>query len=108
MLRTIIIDVREFIGKLSLDYFVFSETKLDESFPSAHFYMSNYEIKNQRDSDQNGGGLIKLVRKSFITKRLKDTRHKFTRNLQYPRKNGSALVCRGHPLVITLLFSLKN
>ena len=34
-LRNKIIDVREVIGKFSLDYFVISETKLDESFPSA-------------------------------------------------------------------------
>ena len=71
-LRNKIIDVREVIGKLSLDYFVISETKLDESFPSAQFNISNYEIRNRRDRDKNGGGLIEFVRKGFITKRLKD------------------------------------
>ena len=71
-LRNQIIDVREVIGKLSLDYFVISETKLDESFPSAQFNISNYEIRNRRDRDKNGGGLIEFVRKGFITKRLKD------------------------------------
>ena len=70
-LRNKIIDVREVIGKLSLDYFVISETKLDESFPSAQFNISNYEIRNRRDRDKNGGGLIEFVRKGFITKRLK-------------------------------------
>ena len=71
-LRNKIIDVREIIGKLSLDYFVISETKLDESFPSAQFDINNYEIKNRRDRDENGGESIEFVRKGFITKRLKD------------------------------------
>ena len=71
-LRNKITDVREVIGKLSLNYFVISETKLHESFPSAQFNISNYEIRNGRDRDKNGGGLIKFVRKGFITKRLKD------------------------------------
>ena len=71
-LRNKIIDVREVIGKLSLDYFVISETKLDESFPSAQFKISNYEIRNRRDRDKNGDRLIEFVRKGFITKRLKD------------------------------------
>ena len=71
-LRNKIIDVREVIGKLSLDYFVISETKLDESFPSAQFNINNYGIRNRRDRDKNGGGLIEFVRKGFITKRLID------------------------------------
>ena len=71
-LRNKIIDVREVIRKLSLDYFVISETKLDGSFPSAQFNTSNYKIRNRRDRDKNGGGLIEFVRKGFITKRLKD------------------------------------
>ena len=71
-LRNKIIDVREVIGKVSLDYFVISETKLDESFLFAQFNISNYENRNRRDRDKNGGGLIEFVRKGFITKRLKD------------------------------------
>ena len=35
--RNKIINVREVIGKLSLHYFVISETKLDKSFRSAQF-----------------------------------------------------------------------
>ena len=71
-LRNKIIDVREVIGKLSLDYFVISEAKLDEGFSFAQFNVSNYEIRNRRYRDKNGGGLMEFVRKSFITKRLKD------------------------------------
>ena len=62
-LRNKIIGVREVIGKLSLDYFVISETNLNESFPSAQFSMNNYEIRNRMDRDKNGGGLIEFVRK---------------------------------------------
>ena len=36
-LRNRTIDVVEMIGRLPLDYFVISETKLDSSFPSAQF-----------------------------------------------------------------------
>ena len=45
-LRNKIIDVRDVIGKLSLDYCVISETTSDESVPSAQFNISNYEIRN--------------------------------------------------------------
>ena len=37
-----------------------------------HLHASNYEIRNRRDRDKNGGGLIEFVRKGFIIKRLKD------------------------------------
>ena len=71
-LRNKIVDAREVFGKLQLDYFVLSETKLDDSFPSAQFYIKNYEIRNRRDRDKNVGGLIEFVRKGFITKKIKE------------------------------------
>ena len=55
-----IIDVREMIGRLQLDYFVISETKLDSSFASAQFHIGNYEIRNRRDRDKSGSGLIEF------------------------------------------------
>ena len=48
-LRNKIVDAREVVGKLQLDYFFLSETKLDDSFPSAQFYIENFEIGNRRD-----------------------------------------------------------
>ena len=42
-LRNKIINVWGVVRKLSLDYFVIGETKLDESFPSTQFNKSNYE-----------------------------------------------------------------
>ena len=71
-LRNKIIDVREMIGRLQLNYFVISETKLDSSFPSAHFHIGDYETRNRRDRNKSGGGLIELVKKGIITKRHKD------------------------------------
>ena len=53
-LRNNIIDVRELIGRLQLDYFVISETKLDSSFPSAQFHIVDDEIRNRRDRTKVG------------------------------------------------------
>ena len=67
-----IIGVREMIGRLQLNYFVISETKLDSSFPSAQFHIGDYKIGNRGDREKSGGGLIEFVKKGIITKRLKD------------------------------------
>ena len=55
---------------LGLKYFVVSETELDESFPSKQFDIKDFEIRVRKDRDRHGGGLIKYVRKGFISKRL--------------------------------------
>ena len=62
-LRNEIIIVREMIGRVQLDYFVISETKLDSSFPSAQFHIGDYEIRNRRARDKSGGRLIEFVKK---------------------------------------------
>ena len=69
-LRNKIIDLREIIYNLRLDYFVISETKLDKSFPSAQFALNEYEIRCRKDRDKNGGGLIEYIRQGVICKRL--------------------------------------
>ena len=51
---------------LLLDYFVVCETKLDNSFPSAQFYLSDYEIRYRKDRDNNGGGLIEYIKRGVI------------------------------------------
>ena len=56
---------------LKFEYFVISETKLDDSFPSAQFAIENYEIKGRRDRDGHGGGLIEFVKRGVIYKRVK-------------------------------------
>ncbi|XP_057308019.1 uncharacterized protein LOC130645912 [Hydractinia symbiolongicarpus] len=69
-LRNKIVDVREVVTKISPDYFVLAETKLNLEFPSAQFDIENYEIRNRRDRDKNGGGLIEYVKKGLICKQL--------------------------------------
>ena len=70
-LRNKIIDLREVLKHISFDYFVLSETKLENSFPCAQFQISNYEIRARRDRDKYGGGLTEFVKKGLICKRLK-------------------------------------
>ena len=43
--RNKIADLQIFIQNIPLDYLVFSETKLDESFPNAQFNLDGYEIR---------------------------------------------------------------
>ena len=69
-MRNKISDIREVFGKLQLDYFVFSEIKIDNSFPLAQFNIPDYETRNRMDRDKHRG-LIEFVRKGFIRKRMK-------------------------------------
>ena len=59
------------IHDVTIDYFVISETKLDNSFPNAQLIISNYEIRAKRDRDRHEGGLIEFVRKGLTCKRLR-------------------------------------
>ena len=70
-MRNKIIDVGDIMSYLSPDYLVLSETKLDDSFPSAQFSIPDYEIRARRYRHKNGGGLIEFVKKGLICKRLK-------------------------------------
>ena len=70
-LRNKIIDLREVLQHSSLDYFLLSEAKLDNSFPCAQFQISDYEIRARGDRNKYGGGLIEFVKKGLIRKRLK-------------------------------------
>ena len=70
-LRNKIHDLRLIIHHVPLDYFVISETKLDNSFPNSQSTINNYEIRARRDRDKHGGGLIEFVRKGLICKRLR-------------------------------------
>ena len=46
-LRNKIADAREVFEKHQLDYFVLSETRLNDSFLSAQFYIENFAIRNR-------------------------------------------------------------
>ena len=56
---------------LQLYYFVISETKLDDSFPSAQFAIENNEIWGRRDRDGHGAGMTVFVKRGIICKRVK-------------------------------------
>ena len=56
---------------LSLDYLIFSETKINESFATAQFNVEGYEIKVRRDCDKYGGCLKKFVQRGFYMQRIK-------------------------------------
>ena len=64
-LRNKLVDTREVFGKLQLDYFVLSQTKLDDSFPSAQFYIENFEIRNRRDRDKKWRCAYRICKKRF-------------------------------------------
>ena len=57
--------VREIFSKFTLDYFVFSETKLDESFTISQFNIEGCEISTRKDRDKNVGGLIEREKVLF-------------------------------------------
>ena len=41
-----------------IDYFVISETRLNNSFPYVQLTINNYEIRARRDRDKHEGSLI--------------------------------------------------
>ena len=104
------------IGRLQLDGFVISETKLDSSFSSAQFLIGGYEITNCRDRDKSWSGLIEFFKKGIITNRLKDLetniRKTIYTEITYLRKGGMyvsfpffsfGFVCTDHHLPQTLI-----
>ena len=60
------IDLQMFIQNIPLDYFVLSETKLDESCPNAQFNLDGYKIRARGNGDENVGGLIVFVRRGIV------------------------------------------
>ena len=70
-LRNKVIDFREVILERSVDYLVLSEAKIDQSFPTAQFYIKGYEVRARKDRDKHGGWLIEFVKNDFTSKRLK-------------------------------------
>ena len=71
-LRSKIVDLREIILELSFYYLVLSETKIDQSFHTAQFYMKGYEVRARMDRDKHMGRLIEFVKNGFIYKRFKE------------------------------------
>ena len=53
-LKNKIHNLRLIIYDVPIDYFVISETKLDNSFPNAQLTINNYEIRARTDRDKHG------------------------------------------------------
>ena len=70
-LRNNIHDLRLIIHEDPSDYFVISETNLDNSLPNAQLTINNYEIWARRDRDKHGGRLIEFVRKGLMCKNMR-------------------------------------
>ena len=60
-LRNKIVDMREIVLELSLDYLVLSETKIDQGFPTAQFYIKGYGVRARRDRDKYTWGWINRI-----------------------------------------------
>ena len=105
-LRNKIVDARGVFGKLQLDYFVLSETKHNNSFPSVQFYMENFETRNRRDRDNKDGGL------RFITKKIKECEIKVSETIAFEfnisKKKGFCLSVYRPPTSTNLDIFLKN
>ena len=65
-LRNKIIDLREIIKFLELDYFVISETKSMKAFHHGNLLMYNIEIRARKDRNCHSSGWLEFFRKGFI------------------------------------------
>ena len=101
-LRNKLTDLKVILKYLSLDYFILSETKLDESFPNAQFTLDGYEIRAGRDRNKFRGGLIEYVRKGLICKRTSKYEPKSNEcicsEITFSKKSGSFSVSRDHQM----------
>ena len=61
----------KFIINRNLDIILLSETKLDDSFPSAQFILMHFSIPYWLDRNSNGGGLLLYYRENKLSKFLK-------------------------------------
>ena len=111
-LRNKLTDLKVILKYLSLDYFVLSETKLDESFPNAQFTLDGYEIRARRDRNKLGGGLIEYVRKGLICKRVAKYVPKLNEcicsEINFSKKNGIIFSICGPPNVENLMDFFKE
>ena len=70
-LRYKIIDLRELLDCVDIDFISISETKLDDSFPSAQFHTDSYFLF-RRDRNKHGGGLAAFVKCGLLPKRINE------------------------------------
>ena len=59
-LRNKLTDLRVILKHLSLDYFVLSEMKLDESFPNAQWWQNQMVTKSEQEGIETNSGEVSL------------------------------------------------
>ena len=62
----------KYMVKNKIDILLISETKIDDSFPEAQFYIDGYSKPYRYDRNSSGGGLIAYFREDIPCRELKD------------------------------------
>ena len=70
-LRNKYVPIRSILQNGLCDIFALSETKLDESFPTAQFHISNF-VLHRKDRNSHGGGIITYIRSDLPHRRRFD------------------------------------
>ena len=63
-------DPLKFITGNNIDIFLISETKLDDSFPTAQFLIKGFDAPYRFDRNSKGGGLLLYIREDTPPKIL--------------------------------------
>ena len=64
-------DQMKFSLQGKVDILIFTETKLDESFPTTQFLIEGYSKLFRLDRNRNDGGLLVYIREDIPSKELK-------------------------------------
>ena len=64
----------------NIDVLVITETKLDDTFPTAQFSIDGFSIPYRQDRNKNGGGILIYVREDIPNKIL--TKHNFPSGIE--------------------------
>ena len=84
----------------NIDIFMISETKLDETFPAAQFYLQGFCDPYRFDRNRNGGGIMLYIREDIpsrlIEKKLRNNSEYFFVEINL-RKKKWLLCCSYNP-----------
>ena len=58
--------------KSKVDILLVSETKIDDSYPSAQFKITGFSVPYRMDCNENGGCIILYVREDIHSKEIAD------------------------------------
>ena len=63
-------DALSIIIKNNVDILMISETKLDDSFPTAQFLLPGFSAPYRPGTNSNGGGIMLYIREDILSKLL--------------------------------------